>query len=227
MEEVQKVAKEYGLFVVEDACQAMFSRNYAGFLGTQSDAGCFSLGVTKLVSTGQGGVVVTRNRETYERLKLIRNHGVEDTFAGTYAQMGFNFKFTDMLASIGLVQLTRVQKRIAHLNAIYEKYTSGIVEFEFPFLNSIPVKVSNGEVPLYAEVLCSERTQLMDFLASQDIQTRPLLPDLHLSPHLKNTGNFPHSKVFSEQGIYLPSGPGQPLENIDRVLKALHIYAAQ
>ena len=69
MEEIQTLAIEYGLLVVEDACQALFSKNSAGFLGTQSDAGCFSLGVGKLISTGQGGVVVTRSRDTYEKLK--------------------------------------------------------------------------------------------------------------------------------------------------------------
>ena len=222
MEEIHKIAEEYGLHVIADACQALFSRNSAGFLGTQSDAGCFSLGVTKLISTGQGGVVATRSKETYERLKLIRNHGVVDTFSGVYNQMGCNFKFTDMLASIGIVQLSRVPVRIAHLRVVYAKYAAAIAEL--PFLKLIPVKVSNGEVPLYVEALCSEREKLMDFLSSQGIQTRPFLPDLHLSPHLKNAGNFPNSKVFSEQGMFLPSGPEQPLENIDHVIETLRFY---
>ncbi len=222
MAEVKRIAKEYGLHVIEDACQALFSKNSVGYLGTQSEVGCFSLGMTKLISTGQGGIIVTRSRETYEKLKLIRNHGVVDTFATSYRQLGFNFKFTDMMASIGLAQLSRVSDRIAHVNAIYSKYANAITEL--PFLKLIPVKVSIGEVPLWVEVLCSARKELMDFLSSQGIQTRPFLPDLHLSPHLNSIGVFPNSKLFSEQGIFLPCGPEQSLENVDRVISILRLY---
>ncbi|MBI3021755.1 MAG: DegT/DnrJ/EryC1/StrS family aminotransferase [Candidatus Omnitrophica bacterium] len=220
LEAVQSVAREYHLHVIEDACQALFSRSAAGFLGTQSDAGCFSLGMNKLMSTGQGGLIVTRNPETYERLKLIRSHGVTDTFVATYRQIGCNFKFTDLMASVGLVQLTRVPARIAHVTAIYSKYTAA----EMPFLRWIPVEVSKGELPLYAEARCRDRKDLVEFLGSQGIQTRPFLPDLHLSPHLHNGGVFPNSKPFGEEGLYLPCGPEQPLENIDRVIEALRLY---
>lgn len=224
MGEINRIAAEYGLRVVEDACQALFSKNSAGFLGTQSDAGCFSLGVTKLISSGQGGMIVTKNPETYERLKLVRNHGVPDTFAGTYSQVGFNFKFTDLLASIGLVQLGRASSRVERVKAVYQRYAAGLARLELPFLQLIPVDVPGGEVPLYVEALCPRREHLMDFLTSRGIQTRPFHPDLHLSPYLNNRGKFPNSKRFGKQGIFLPCGPDQPLENVDRVLDALDNY---
>lgn len=225
MEGIGEISQEYGLCVVEDACQALFSKTSAGYLGTLSDAGCFSLGMTKLITTGQGGVTVTRNRETYERLKLIRNHGVSDTFAATYVETGFNFKFTDMQASIGLSQLSRAQDRVARNNAVYVQYASAFDEFEFPFLRMIPVDLDHGEVPLWVEVLCPEREKLMDFLSSRGIQTRPFLPDLDISPHLGNSGEFPRSRIFSEQGIFLPCGPDQQLANVDRVIDALREYS--
>ncbi|OGW91032.1 MAG: pyridoxal phosphate-dependent aminotransferase [Omnitrophica bacterium RIFCSPHIGHO2_02_FULL_63_14] len=222
MTAVNQVAKEYGLLVVEDAAQALFSRNADGFLGTQSDAGCFSLGVTKLISTGQGGFVVTRSRETYERLLLIRNHGVADTMDAEYTRMGFNFKFNDLLASVGLAQLSRVPRRIAHIKAIYARYAAAIADL--PFLNLIPVNLEAGGIPLWVECLCQEREPVMAFLNSRRIQTRKFLPDLHLSPHLQNFGEFPRSKVFCERGFSLPGGPEQPLEHIDRVLEALRNF---
>lgn len=221
--EVRNIAKEYGLYVIEDAAQALFSRNAFGFLGTQSDAGCFSLGMTKLITTGQGGVVVTQSAEMYERLKLIRNHGVVDTLNDAYTQMGFNFKFNDLLASIGIVQLSRAQTRVSQVNAVYAKYAAALSEF--PFLKLIPVAVEDGEVPLWVEVLCAERAALIEFLSSQGVETRKFLPDLNLSPHLRNGGDFRHSKVFSEQGMFLPCGPEQPLENIDYTIEALRRYA--
>jgi dTDP-4-amino-4,6-dideoxygalactose transaminase len=222
MAAIHDVAREYDLRVVEDSCQALFSKNAFGYLGTQADVGCFSLGMAKLISTGQGGVAVTKSRGIYEKLRLIRGHGVPDVFAANFEEMGFNFRITDLLASIGLVQLTRAGKRINHVRSIYEKYTSAMEHL--PFIELIPVKVSSGEVPLYVEVLCRDRGELIEFLDSQGVQTRPFLPDLHLSPHLNNNGDFKNSRHFSEQGLTLPCGPEQPLENVDRVIEALHLY---
>ena len=220
MQGIQRLAEKFGIPIIEDACQAFFSSNSSGYLGTQSDVGCFSLGVTKLVSTGQGGFVVTKNRDVYERLKCIRNHGVTDEFTESYDQFGFNFKFTDLLASFGLVQLSRVSKRIVHLNKIYAKYESAISKFKC--VNLLPVNVLNGEIPLYAEVLCPERKELENFLHFHNIQARIVPPDLSTSSCIKDDGSFPNSIRFSDQGLYLPCGPEQPLENIDFVTDTLY-----
>ena len=222
MQGIQRLAEKFGIPIIEDACQAFFSSNSSGYLGTQSDVGCFSLGVTKLVSTGQGGFVVTKNRDVYERLKFIRNHGVTDEFTESYDQFGFNFKFTDLLASFGLVQLSRVSKRIVHLNKIYAKYESAISKFKC--VNLLPVNVLSGEIPLYAEVLCPERKELENFLHFHNIQARIVPPDLSLSSCLKDDGSFPNSIRFSDQGLYLPCGPEQPLENIDFVIDTLYDF---
>ena len=222
MQGIQRLAEKFGIPIIEDACQAFFSSNSSGYLGTQSDVGCFSLGVTKLVSTGQGGFVVTKNRDVYERLKCIRNHGVTDEFTESYDQFGFNFKFTDLLASFGLVQLSRVSKRIVHLNKIYAKYESAISKFKC--VNLLPVNVLNGEIPLYAEVLCPERKELENFLHFHNIQARIVPPDLSLSSCFKDDGSFPNSIRFSDQGLYLPCGPEQPLENIDFVIDTLYDF---
>ena len=176
MQGTQRLAEKFGIPIIEDACQAFFSSNFNGYLGTQSDVGCFSLGLTKLVSTGQGGFVVTKNRDVYERLKCIRSHGVTDEFTESYDQFGFNFKFTDLLASFGLVQLSRVSKRIVHLNKIYAKYESAISKFKC--VNLLPVNVLNGEIPLYVEAICPERKELENFLHFHNIQARIVPPDL-------------------------------------------------
>ena len=94
----------------------------------------------------------------------------------------------------------------------------------FPFLRIIPVNVSHGEVPLYVEVLCKERKRLVEFLAGHEIQVRPLYPDLNLAEHLESSEEFPHARIFGEQGLVLPCGPEQPLHNIERVIDVLQLY---
>ncbi|VVB78746.1 UDP-4-amino-4-deoxy-L-arabinose--oxoglutarate aminotransferase [uncultured archaeon] len=222
MEAINKIAKNYDLWVVEDACQALFSKNSNGYLGTQSDIGCFSLGVTKLISTGQGGIIVTKNKELYERLKLIRNNGTENVFVPEYQIPGCNFKFTDLLASIGLVQLTKAEDRINHVTKIYSMYKDAVDSLDY--LKMVHVNLSKGEIPLYVEVLCKKKQDLSEFLKSNGIETRPFLPDLNTTKYIEDKGVYPNSKTFSEQGLFLPCGPTQPIENIERVIDSLKKY---
>lgn len=222
MEAVKEIAKEYGLCVIEDAAQALFSRNQDGYLGTQSDVGCFSLSIAKLISTGQGGFIVTKNKETYEKLKLIRTHGVNDVINVSYTRLGFNFRFTDIQASIGIAQLNRLKEKIDRVKAIYARYLS--VMHELPFLKFIPVNMEAGEIPLYIEVLCSQRDKIMRFLAEQGIQTRPFYPDLDTAGYFGRFEEFPNARLFGEQGVFLPCGPAQNLENIDYVIDVLRKY---
>jgi perosamine synthetase len=222
MEEVWKISDEYGLKVIEDAAQGLFSKNSGKYMGTQSDAGCFSLSMAKLIPTGQGGFVVTRNKETYEKLILIRTHGVVDTINCRFDRMGFNFRYTDLQASIGIAQLAKAEKRIADIKGIYEKYKEGLAEF--PFLQLIPVNVLGGEIPLYVEALCSDRERLISFLSSKGIQTRPFYPDLDTADHLGCFGEFPNSKIFGRQGLVLPCGPDQSIDNIKKVLNELNNF---
>jgi len=222
MKEINRIAKSHRLIVIEDAAQAFCSKNEDGMLGLQSSMGCFSLSVAKLISTGQGGFVVTKDEALYERLKAMRTHGVSDLINVSYTQMGFNFRFTDIQASIGVIQLKYLNERIEKVKAVYRKYESRINEFSF--LKLIPVNVEAGEIPIYIEVLCPERSKLMQFLAERNIQTRPFYPCLNMASYFENKDIFPNSAVFGTQGLFLPCGPGQSLENVDRVFEALNAF---
>ncbi|MDO8871612.1 MAG: DegT/DnrJ/EryC1/StrS family aminotransferase [Methanoregula sp.] len=219
MREVHRIAQKNDLIIIEDAAQALGSRNEDGFLGTQSDMGCFSLSVSKIISTGQGGFVVTKNENLYKKLVAIRTHGVSDIINAQWTQLGFNFRFTDILASIGIHQINRLPERIEKVNKIYKRYETGIKDL--PFIKLIPVDIKKGEIPIYIETLCPDREKLIKFLAAHSIETRPFYPDLNLAPYFENAERFPNSEVFGNQGLFLPSGPVQSMENIDRVINTL------
>ena len=221
---VNQVAARHGIPVVEDAAQALGSRNAAGLLGTQSSLGCFSLSVAKIIATGQGGFVVTRDTGLYQRLLALRTHGVTDVLHAQWTSLGFNFRFNDILASIGLAQLPRLEARIQHVRAIYRRYEPALEAL--PFLSLIPVDLEAGAVPIYIEVLVPRREELIAHLATRGIQTRPFYPDLDKAAYMENPGTFPRSEVFGSQGLFLPSGPDQPLESVDRVIEALRAFGA-
>lgn len=222
MREINRIAQKHGLKVIEDAAQALGSRNIDGLLGTQSDMGCFSLSVAKIIATGQGGFIATRDRMLYEKLVAIRTHGVGSVIDAQWTELGFNFRFTDILASIGLVQLGRLDERIKKVKAIYSRYMEGMKDL--PFLTFVPVNIEAGEVPIYIEILCKERERLIRFLAERGIQARPFYPDLNNAAYFNNHGEFPNSRQYGDKGVYLPSGPSQSLENVERVIKALQSF---
>jgi perosamine synthetase len=223
MRAINQLAAEHRLWVVEDAAQAFASRNADGFLGTQSRMGCFSLSVAKIIATGQGGYVVTKEADLARQLRLIRTHGVTDLINTSWNCLGFNFRFTDILASIGIAQLKKLPARIERLKAIYARYQTAMPQL--PFLRMVPVNVDAGEIPIYVEVMCAQRARLIAFLTAQEIDVRPLYPDLDRASYLENTGDFRNSRSYESQCLYLPGGPAQPVENVDRVIDVLRQYA--
>ena len=88
----------------------------------------------------------------------------------------------------------------------------------------IPVDIAAGEVPVWTEALCQDRKKFIGYMESNGIEIRPLLQNLHRSAHLKNKGSFPNSQKFEEQGLFLPCGPAQPMENVELAIEALRRY---
>ena len=222
MRAINEIASRHKLVVIEDAAQALGSRNADGFLGTQSDMGCFSFSVAKVISTGQGGFIATRNEETYRKLVAMRTQGVGDVVNADWDQPGFNFRFTDILAAVGIVQLKLLPSRIEKIKKIYQLYAEGIAGLSF--LRLIPVNLERGEVPVYVEVLCECREELIKFLADKSIRCRPFYPDLSRARYFNGSDRYPNSEPYGRMGVYLPAGPEQPLHNIERVISALHEF---
>ena len=221
MNAINSIAKKHEIAVIEDAAQAIGSQNRAGFLGTQSDIGCFSLSIAKTISTGQGGFLVTRNEDIALSLRAIRTHGVENVIHPKgWIRPGFNFRFTDMQAAIGLVQLKSLRKRIQRLKEIYRFYREGLAAI--PGIRSIPVDLDAGEVPVYNEAICVHREAVSEAMDAIGIEIRPFYPDLDRAEYMKQaSGDYPNSRVYEEKGICLPSGPALEDRDIHRVIDAL------
>ncbi|MBI3394625.1 MAG: DegT/DnrJ/EryC1/StrS family aminotransferase [Spirochaetia bacterium] len=224
MRALKTIAGRHGIFVIEDAAQALGSRNEDGYLGCQSDVGCFSLSVAKTIATGQGGFAVTNNTDLAGKLRAIRTHGVENVKdPGSWVMPGFNFRFTDIQASIGIEQLKRLPERLEYHRNIYRQYLEGLAETT---LAPIKMNIGAGEVPVYIEYIASDRSALIQKLENEGIETRPFYPDLDRAPYLAQDGrSFPNSRKYGDGGLYLPCGPAQSQENIERVIKTIRKYS--
>ena len=222
---VRAVAARVGAAVIEDCAQAFTSRGAAGTLGSLGDAAAFSLGITKLVTTGEGGFVAAHSEADYRRLVELRNHGTADISRNRFDAPGFNFRLTDLQAAVGLAQLEKLEQKRAGVARVYRFYEQALRDV--PYLRMLDVRVSDGELPLWAEVLTRDRERVSSRLAERGIEAKAFHPSLADSPHVAATGEFPNARRFASLGLTLPSGPDQPESSLERVADALRGLASE
>ena len=216
---IKKIIKKKNIFIIEDSAQAFFSKNGNKYLGTYGDIGCFSFAMTKILPTGQGGLIVTNKKNLFEKIKLIKNHGVVDNFTEKWERPGFNFKFSDILASIGISQFSKIEKRktkLINLYLLYKKLTKNLKDIRI-----IDVNIKNGEVPLYIEAFVNKKKEFLKFMNSKGVQIRPLPPNLSEVDYFEKRMKFSNSFEYVNKGIYLPCGPDQKFDDIRKVVNLI------
>lgn len=207
-----------GIYVIDDACQAFMSANEEGKAGTFADIGCFSFGITKTLSTINGGMVVTKNEELYKKMRIMKTQGMYSVFEGdSYCYPGFNFKLPDALAAIGLGQLDRLEEKISHMRTIDETYRRELKDVEG--IDFIPQR--NGEFSWMSDIVCQDRDKIRDLLKRNDIVSRPLGVPLHTAPYLTGKADYKNAVELQRKLLFLPSGPDQLIENVESVIKVL------
>ena len=219
MDAIWKIAIDAKLMVVEDAAEALFSKYQGEFLGTGSQAGCFSFSPNKTITTGQGGIVVTDDTEIFERLKSLRDQGRTKPGTGgddIHPFVGFNFKFTNLQAAIGLAQLTYLAERIERIRShatIYLRELGSVKELTLPGFN-----LAAGECPQWVDASAGDRDQLLAHLEKKNIHCRKFWHPIHKhGPYKDSDANFPNTTMISKNGFWLPSAYTLSAEDIEFV----------
>ena len=215
--------KAKGYIVIEDAAQALGSSLDGISLGSMGHLGCYSFSVSKIIGSGQGGIIVTDSDEYAERARKARTHGVVDVFAPEcWENLGHNFRYNDVLASVLLTQIPLLHKRLTHSRDLVRAYRDGFSE-----LNGIDIieHQSEGEVGPYIEARVSSdsRNGLVEFLEKEGIGARRAFPPLSSARYLQISNNnaFPNAMFWSQEVLYLPSGPALSIIDVDRVVDAV------
>ncbi len=228
MREILAFAKERGLAVIEDAAEALFSKHDGKFLGTFGVAGCFSFSAMKLLSTGQGGMVVTNDDAFVEKLRGLRNHGIVARGTGgddIHPSLGFNFKFTDIQAGVGLAQLERADERIRQSVARHRLYVERLSKL--PDVRVLPFDLEEGNVPLWTDIVLDRRDELSHYLEDRGIDTRRFWHPIHTqAPYRQDDARFPVAKELSSKTLWLSSAFHSPMEDFSRVCDAIESFFA-
>lgn len=211
--------------IIEDCAQALGSRTNSHRLGTLADVAAFSLSISKLITTGEGGFLATADARLHRQLAKLRNHGVLGRTGNVFPEIGFNFRLTDLQAAVGLAQLRTIDARMAAVRRVYRRYQEMLSDLRF--IRLLGVDGGAGELPLWAEAVCAERDAVVRELAQRGIEAKPFHPCLADSPHLQAPGDFPNAQRFAAEGLILPCGPHQSDADLERVGRALRDIATK
>jgi perosamine synthetase len=227
---ILNIAKKYDLKVIEDAAQ-MIGQEYKGEqCGSFGDVSIFSFYPNKQITTGEGGMVLTNNKELDDRSKSYRNLCFgNDRFI--HEELGFNYRMTNMQAALGVAQLERINEIVIKKRWIgdnYNRLLSDIDVIHTPIIGNADCKNIYWVYSiLIKDSYDKTAKEVMKGLTEYGIGTRPFFYPMHRQPVFNKMGLFldcslPNSEKLYERGFYIPSGLAITIDQIQKVSKALH-----
>jgi len=231
MDAVQRIADKHGLLVIEDAAEAIGSRYKGRLCGSIGDMSCFSFFANKLITTGEGGMVVVRDERFIERLRYFKNlcFPLDGSRRYVHEDIGFNYRMPNVLAAIGLAQLERAdvylecrRSNAVRYNALLAGQRGITIPPELPWTTNSYWMYSI----LIGDDFGISRDQVMAGLKAVGIETRSFFVSMHRQPALKKfgcdvSGDYPVTDDLARRGLYLPSSSGLTDAQIARISGAL------
>lgn len=199
-----KVLQGQGIFVIEDAAQSLGSFTKEGHIGTFGEVGVFSFGAPKIITTGQGGCIVTNREDLSDRILEIKNFGRSMGVTGeTYNTLGLNFKFTDLQAAFGIEQMRKLPDIVNRKKEIFEFYRTELNNY----VDFLETDLSLT-TPTYPDIYfreASDRQYVIDLLKENNIGSRLVYTSLSDQPyHGRWARPTPVTGFYSSRGLQLP-----------------------
>lgn len=225
MDRILRIAEEHGLAVIEDACQA-HGAEYEGRMVGSFGTGCFSFYPTKNMTTGEGGMITTNDKDIAQRARMIRSHGQKERYF--HEILGHNYRMTDIAAAIGLCQLRKLElfnnERIDHAK-ILTKGLSGIKGVVLPHSKPNVKHVFHQYTVRVTEDFGISRDELREKLRSKGVATEIYYPlSIHKQPLYQKLGyndHLPNSEKAVKEVLSLPVHPLLTREELDYIVEAV------
>jgi len=220
---LEPIAKGRRLFLICDSTEGFGSKWKGRYLGSFGDAGCFSFSANKTITTGQGGMIATNNTDLYYRLRELKDQGRRSQGTGgndLHPVMGYNFKFTNLQAAVGLGQLEKLSKRLnkaKQRDKWYQDLLKDLQGITLPHLEN-----KEGEVAQWTDILIQDKGEIESAFKKFNIGYRAFWYPLHTQePYKANGSNFQNSIDTSKNGLWLPSFFGLTKKQVEYICKII------
>jgi perosamine synthetase len=222
MDAIAAIARHHDLFIIEDCAEAFGSRYHSKHVGIFGDVGTFSFYGNKTITTGEGGMVVTKDADLLDRVVNFKGQGLAPNREYWHDVIGYNYRMTNICAAIGLAQVERADELIAQKRRLAKAYAASLA--------GLPVEV-HGEAPnvVHSYWMVSiltgssgERNRLREVLANDGIETRPVFYPIHTMPmYAAGCERLMVAEEIGAKGIVLPSWPGLSSMHIDEICRSI------
>jgi perosamine synthetase len=225
MRRLMPLCERHDLRVVEDAAESHGAEVEGRRVGGIGDLGCFSFYANKIITTGEGGMVVTNNADYADRLRSLRNLCFRSDRRFYHTEIGHNYRLTNLQAAVGVAQLERIDEHIRRKRWMAKAYKDRLADLQQLTL-PIEREWAKNVYWMYGVVLSDDvpfdAAEFARRLAAHGVATRPLFLGMHEQPVLLDKGLFrgekyPVTERLARRGLYLPSGLTLTEEQIDRV----------
>lgn len=228
-----KIARKHGLVLIEDAAESLGAQYQDKKVGSFGDMSCFSFYANKLITTGEGGMVVTKNPQLNKRLRLLKDMAYSPKKRFLHTEVAFTYRMSNLQAALGLAQLEEIEKILRKKRVVAKLYDFYLKHL--PGLKLPTEKKGTKSTFLMYGVLVEDqfgisRDVLTKNLYQMGIETRDFFVPIHRQPALKNLGlfkgeHYPVTDNLSKKGFYLPSGPDisqKQLQYICETIKSIY-----
>ncbi|RYU82397.1 UDP-4-amino-4,6-dideoxy-N-acetyl-beta-L-altrosamine transaminase [Hymenobacter persicinus] len=243
LEEARKLADEFGLWIIEDACHAPggFFEDSAGQQqgcgnGQLADLAIFSFHPVKHIATGEGGMITTNRADLYEKLLVLRTHGITKDPAqmhrhdgGWYMEMqtlGYNYRISDILTALGISQLSRADEGLARRRQLAVRYDAAFAAV--PAVR--PLAATPGHAYHLYVIRVADRKGLYDFLRTKQIFAQVHYIPVHTMPYYQELGwkpgDFPQAEAYYDQCLSIPMFPALTDEEQQYVIDCILEFVA-
>lgn len=226
---IREICEDRGLFLIEDAAHAHGSTLDGEYAGTFGDVGCFSFYPTKIMTTGEGGMIITNDDEIAETARVLRDQGKESFHSGVIIKLGYNWRLPEIGAAIGLVQLERLDEIIEKRNKLARVYDEKLERID----GIEPLKVPENVVSCYYKYVCFldskfDRDTIKVRLREKGVKCSGEVywPPLHLQPIYQELlgyreGDFPIAEDACRRHICLPMFTSMSLDDANYVVEQI------
>ncbi|MDD4603833.1 MAG: DegT/DnrJ/EryC1/StrS family aminotransferase [Bacteroidales bacterium] len=227
MIEIRNISQAHHLLVIEDCAEALGATCSGKNVGTIGDIGCFSFFGNKIITTGEGGMCITNNDELADKMRILRDHGMNRNKKYWYDVLGFNYRMTNMQAAVGLAQLEQLDDLLKARDEIYQRYQSAFSGNPHIIIqNNHGAHNVNWIFTLRMKGLTfAQRDEVIESLKQYQIDSRPVFYPIHQMKFYQDSRSspteFPNSITISMEGISIPTFIGLQECEIDYVAESL------
>lgn len=233
MEEILKISKKHNLHVIEDAACALGARHSKKMCGAIGDLGCFSFHPRKIITTGEGGAITTNSLSLAKRLRLLREHGMEQKGAKrSFLTLGLNYRISEVASVLGLAQLKKIEriiKKRVQLAGEFRRYIAGLDE-----LSAVPGFIDKGSRCAFQSFVVKinrkiDTFKLITFLKARNIESTFSNTATHLQPYYQKKygfkkGELKNSLFAFKNSIALPFHCRMEKRDFRKVVAVLKQY---